>query len=55
MNFIIKPRTKKQRATAAMNDFYYWLLRMGNVHMADTERMNEAFQKVYQSNLIEEK
>jgi hypothetical protein len=51
MEWIIKPRTKKQKAVAAMHDFHYWLLAIKNIHMADTARMSEAYQRVYQSNI----
>ena len=29
-----------------VENFYEWLKKMGNIHLADTHRMNEAFSKV---------
>lgn len=51
MEFIRRPRTKKQKAIAAMHDFHQWLVKMNNIHIANVSEMSEAYQKVYQSNI----
>lgn len=46
--------TKQQKAVGVkdMNRFHRWMLKMKNVHLADNARMSEAYEKVYQSNMI---
>lgn len=29
-----------------VNKFYEWMLKMGNIHLADNEQMSKAFEKV---------
>jgi len=55
MKIYIKDQTEKQKAIHAMNDFYDWLLKIKNVHMADTKRMSEAYQKVWEENIKRKK
>lgn len=49
MKWIITKKARKEKALAAMNDFHQWLLNMNNIYIADTKKMSEAYQKVYQS------
>jgi hypothetical protein len=30
--------------------FYEWLLKMGNIHLADDQRMSKAYRIVYENN-----
>ncbi len=34
--------------------FYEWMLKMGNVHLADNERMYEAFETISKNNKQDE-
>ncbi len=45
-------KQKKAVAVKDMNRFHKWMLKLKNVHLADNEGMSEAFQKVYDSNMI---
>jgi hypothetical protein len=33
-----------------VNKFYEWMLKIGNIHLADNERMVKAFSKVINNN-----
>lgn len=33
-----------------VNKFYEWMLRMGNIHLADNEKMAKAYDKVINNN-----
>lgn len=51
MRWLVKHKTKKERAVAAMTHFHEWLVKMNNIHLANTPEMTAAYQKVYQENL----
>lgn len=42
-NGILTPSQKKQQN---LDRFYDWLLRVGNIHMADTHQMAAAYNKI---------
>lgn len=37
----------KQERIKRTEEFYDWLLKIGNIYLADREKMNRAFEKVY--------
>lgn len=39
-------QTKSERIKRT-EAFYEWLLKIGNIYLADREKMNKAFEKVY--------
>jgi hypothetical protein len=34
-----------------VNKFYEWLLKMGNIHLADNDKMSKAYAIVYKNNV----